>query len=189
MRDWQARRTSMARVRYVIKGTRTVPKGTMTEDIRDYPEFEIEFEGEFPPRDHVVEVSRDVLIDFHRIRWRSETVEPPWPGFENHDYSRRITRQIRVFDGKTGYAWYPDMDDDHVQCIESRFGFVNADVRRFAVIRSPRPFPTCWTPICPVSDWCMHSFAFPREIPRIGVDVNAGEPYGATSGRASWRPV
>ncbi len=118
MRDWQARRTAMARAHYVIKGTRLIPKGSLTQDMKDLKMedeetfAELNIEGEFPPRDHVVNVSRDTLIDLQRLRWRTEIIVPP---LFDIDYERRRARSISFFNGTTYCFYYPDMNDEDVQ--------------------------------------------------------------------------
>ncbi len=112
MRDWKARRTAMARVHYVIKGTRMTPKGMMTEDVR---EIVGKADGEVPPRDQVDDVSVDMLIDFERQWYRVETYEPPRPGLEDFNLGYQVSRCVRFGDGGFSQVWYPDRDDQHVQ--------------------------------------------------------------------------
>ncbi len=151
MRDWQARRTAMARAHYVIKGTRLIPKGSLTQDMKhlkmeDEETFaELNIEGEFPPRDHVVNVSWDTLIDFQRLRWRTEIIVPP---LFDIDYERRTSHKISLFDGKTSYFWYPDMNDEQIQ--------LNVSHKRLSASFSTTPR---WLPL-----YYAHGFVDPTRL-------------------------
>ncbi len=105
MRDWQARRTAMARVRYDIRGTRMIPKGTYTEEVR------VMFgkvDGEVPPEDEIVKTSIDMLFDFQNFRHRIEERLPPLPGFHD-DINLPKAHSVRFYDGKIHEYWYPKM--------------------------------------------------------------------------------
>ncbi len=118
MRDWQARRAAMARVHYVIKGTRLIRQGMMTEIVR---QSEGKVSGEIPPRDDVADVSLDILIDFARNLRRADVVVPPLPGFDD-TLNAMLSRQV-YFNSRNGSeTWYPNMSNEHVQLSVSAKG-------------------------------------------------------------------
>lgn len=172
MRDWKARRTAMARVHYVIKGTRTTRKGMMT----DYVIGLIgKADGEIPPHDQVDDVSVDMLIDFERQWYRIEAYEPPRPGLGNLELGSQVSRDLRCGNGEVSQRWYPDMKDQHVQL------YMSARRKGAGIRLVPKHYPICYA----------HGFVHPsRQLisRRVPLDPTAFTVHSVT-GRGANKQV
>ncbi len=127
MRDWKARRTAMAQVHYVIKGTRMIPKGTMTEMASSLGRTD----GSPVPRADVVDAVRmEMLFDFPHKRSRIEEEIPPLPGFEHDARALATSHVVEFHDGPSAQVWYPKASSDRVQlAVKQNAPFVRTFLR------------------------------------------------------------
>ncbi len=127
MRDWKARRTAMAQVHYVIKGTRMIPKGTMTEMASSLGLTD----GSPVPRADVVDTVRmEILFDFPHKRSRIEEEIPPLPGFERDATALATSHVVEFHDGPSAQVWYPKASSDRVQlAVKQNAPFVRTFLR------------------------------------------------------------
>ncbi len=127
MRDWKARRTAIARVHYKIKGTRMIPKGTMTEMASSLGLTD----GNPVPRADVVDTVRmEVLFDFPHRRSRIEEEIPPLPGFEHDARALATSHVVEFHNGPSAQVWYPKASSDRVQlAVKQNAPFVRTFLR------------------------------------------------------------
>lgn len=94
--DWKKRQDAIKVVRYRMEGKSVIPKGSIVDE-RMKPTGK-------PEADVEAKVSRMLLVDFARGRFRFETDEPRYDSATNKLYPETT---IKTFDGKTGKQWRP----------------------------------------------------------------------------------